>query len=433
MFFIDFISYGYCTHVSDVAFGLFVLLLAPVSTREQGALRSDIEKRVNFNRSYTTSFSKRKQRNLLKEVIEREFTQEEILGVKRGEEESHVPFNRSYTASSSFSTRKQRSSWKEIEETEFSQEEILGVQTSEEKSDASVSTTKQRTSHRKMKQRVCKDMKNKALPDQVEAETFQTKGYQYEYVVNKTHSTKSMSFRNYETQHEGLVLVIVNYSFPNKPLKRGQDIEEIEQLFPDYGYKVYSFTDLNEEEILNKVKFCSEKENVDRFICFISSHGNQTSLACPDGGFVRINDILSAANTKQLENKPKVFFFDACRANLNKDIKESECPEPPSEDYYVGFSCLASKISLVGKDSCGIYFEALIEVFKDGFWRSPREESTIRDINHFIEKVHHRVNKQKDKQGNTYQKPICKTTLTGKLFLQRDRNVFDTLHNISIY
>lgn len=94
---------------------------------------------------------------------------------------------------------------------------------------------------------------------------------------------------------------------------------------------------------------------------------------------------------------------------------------------------MASKISLVGKDSCGIYFEALIEVFKDGFWRSPREESTIRDINHFIEKVHHRVNKQKDKQGNTYQKPICKNTLTGKLFLQRDRNVSDTLPNISIY
>lgn len=56
-----------------------------------------------------------------------------------------------------------------------------------------------------------------------------------------------------------------------------------------------------------------------------------------------------------------------------------------------------------------------------------------RDINHFIEKVHHRVNKQKDKQGNTYQKPICKNTLTGKLFLQRDRNVSDTLPNISIY
>lgn len=58
-------------------------------------------------------------------------------------------------------------------------------------------------------------------------------------------------------------------------------------------------------------------------------------------------------------------------------MKESDCPKPPSEDYYVGFSCLASKISLVGKDSCGIYFEALIEVFKDGFWRSPREESTM--------------------------------------------------------
>lgn len=93
--------------------------------------------------------------------------------------------------------------------------------------------------------------------------------------------------------------------------------EEIEQLFPDNGYEVHSFTDLNKEDILSKVKLCSEKENVDRFICFISSHGNQTSLACPDGGVVRINDILSAANTKQLENKPKVFFFDACRKYIN--------------------------------------------------------------------------------------------------------------------
>lgn len=370
---------------------------------------------MNFNRSYTTSFSKRKQRNLLKEVIEREFTQEEILGVKRGEEENHVPFNRSYTASSSFSTRKQRSSWKEIEETEFTHEEILEVQRSEEKSD------------------VCKDMKTKALPDQVEAETFQTKGCQYDYVENITHSTKSMSCRYFDTPHEGVVLVIVNYSFPNKPLERGNDIEEIKQLFPNHGYEVHSFTDLNKGDILSKVKFFSEKENLGSFVCFLSSHGNQTSLACPDGGVVRINDILRAANTEQLKDKPKVFFIDACRSSLNQEIKESDYPEPPSTEYYVGFSCLASKISLVGKNSCGIYFQALIEVFKDGFCRPPKEVSKTRDINHFMAKVHHRVNKQKDKQGNNYQMPIFRSTLSGPLFLQGDGNVPDTLHNISIY
>lgn len=56
-----------------------------------------------------------------------------------------------------------------------------------------------------------------------------------------------------------------------------------------------------------------------------------------------------------------------------------------------------------------------------------------RDINHFMAKVHHRVNKQKDKQGNNYQMPIFRSTLSGPLFLQGDGNVPDTLHNISIY
>lgn len=54
-------------------------------------------------------------------------------------------------------------------------------------------------------------------------------------------------------------------------------------------------------------------ENAGSLICFISSHGDQTSLACPDGNNVQIIDILKAAQTKELESCPKMFFFDACR------------------------------------------------------------------------------------------------------------------------
>lgn len=393
------------------------------------------------------SISTIQRRHLQRETSEEESTQE-AQRLELEDIENQELFKRSTTKSRSVSKRKQSTSDIETEEQDSTSTRRQNNLQREIGETASVLTRKKKSLLREMEERKsmhggalrleleskgCKDMKMKALPDEVEAETFLTKGCQYDYVENIKHSKKSMSFRNFVAPHKGLVLVIVNYSFPNKPLERGNDIEEIEQLFPDYGYEVHSFTDLSKENILSKVKLCSEKENVDRFICFISSHGNQTSLACPDGGVVRINDILSAANTKQLENKPKVFFFDACRANLNQDIKESDLPEPPSAEYYVGFSCLASKISLVGKNSCGIYFQALIEVFKDGFWRSPREESKIRDINHFMAKVHHRVNKQKDKQGNNYQMPIYRSTLTGLLFLQGDRDVSDTLHNISIY
>lgn len=48
-------------------------------------------------------------------------------------------------------------------------------------------------------------------------------------------------------------------------------------------------------------------------ICFLSSHGDQTSLMCPNGDDVEIDDILKAANTDKLRNLPKVFFIDACR------------------------------------------------------------------------------------------------------------------------
>lgn len=44
-----------------------------------------------------------------------------------------------------------------------------------------------------------------------------------------------------------------------------------------------------------------------------------------------------------------------------------------------------------------------------------------RDINHFMEKVNYRVKEQKDEQGNNYQMPIHRSTLTGKLFLQGNR------------
>lgn len=70
-----------------------------------------------------------------------------------------------------------------------------------------------------------------------------------------------------------------------------------------------------------------------------------------------------------------LFYFQLKGASLNQEIKESDYPEPPSTEYCVGISCLASNISLVGKNSCRIYFQALIEVFKDGFSRPPKEAS----------------------------------------------------------
>lgn len=95
-------------------------------------------------------------------------------------------------------------------------------------------------------------------------------------------------------------------------------IDEIEKLFTTYGYKVRVFFNQNKKDILDIVDHYSQKEHLRSLICFISSYGDQTSLACPDGDNVHIFDILKMV----IPMYPKVFFFDVCSKycyNSNRD------------------------------------------------------------------------------------------------------------------
>lgn len=96
--------------------------------------------------------------------------------------------------------------------------------------------------------------------------------------------------------------------------------EEIKDLFPRFGYQVRSFTNTSSKEILRLVDLYSKKKDSGSLICFLSSHGNQTSLGCTDGSTVKIIDILGKANTDELKNRPKVFFIDACREYICVNI-----------------------------------------------------------------------------------------------------------------
>lgn len=55
------------------------------------------------------------------------------------------------------------------------------------------------------------------------------------------------------------------------------------------------------------------KPNPGSFICFMSSHGDLTSLSCSKGSAVTYVEMFQAADTEGLKHHPKIFFFDACR------------------------------------------------------------------------------------------------------------------------
>lgn len=101
--------------------------------------------------------------------------------------------------------------------------------------------------------------------------------------------------------------------------------DEIDKLFTKHNYKVYGYTDLTKTELLDKIKTCASYPDSGSFICFLSSHGDQTTLAChtrndSDEKSVSIIDVLESANTEQLKNRPKLFFIDACRKYIHLNV-----------------------------------------------------------------------------------------------------------------
>lgn len=74
-----------------------------------------------------------------------------------------------------------------------------------------------------------------------------------------------------------------------------------------------------------------------------------------------------------------LFIEYVCFSSLGIENKgnPSDRPVPPSTEYCIGYSCLpyTESEAHIGKNSCGIYFKSLVEVFEDGFWRPPIEAS----------------------------------------------------------
>lgn len=100
-------------------------------------------------------------------------------------------------------------------------------------------------------------------------------------------------------------------------VKKSYFAEEIKKLFRQQNYQVVGLFDRSKNEILDTVHDLASKKYSAKFICFLSSHGNATSLVCRrehGEDKVKIKDIFKSADTPQLKDCPKIFFIDACRS-----------------------------------------------------------------------------------------------------------------------
>lgn len=89
----------------------------------------------------------------------------------------------------------------------------------------------------------------------------------------------------------------------------------LESLFKKYHYNVRCYRDVSANELLQHVETYASKDDSKCFVCFISSHGDFSSIECR-GGDVKTKDILKKANTAKLKGQPKCIFIDACRTGM---------------------------------------------------------------------------------------------------------------------
>ncbi|PAV78361.1 hypothetical protein WR25_06196 [Diploscapter pachys] len=155
---------------------------------------------------------------------------------------------------------------------------------------------------------------------------------------------KEMIYKNFSTPR-GLVLIINNKEFDQLETRYGTEVDEkkLKNLFEQFGYKVQILNDRTAKEMMEDAKEFAKNighKNAQSCIVIVLSHGGYDELAgtnCSPSndeefkkarmkedydpikyGRVNTHAFLRCFNSKEaplLANKPKLFFFQACRGN----------------------------------------------------------------------------------------------------------------------
>ncbi|KAM8924705.1 caspase-2 [Pelodytes ibericus] len=193
----------------------------------------------------------------------------------------------------------------------------------------------------------------------------------------------------------GLALIISNvrFSTPDLDYRHGGDVdsESLKQLYSRFGYRVSTYCNLPAQEMLTLMNnFSRQSEHADYDSCIVAilSHGVDGAVYGADGQLVQLKDVftvLDNAHCPHLQNKPKMFFIQACRGEETdrgvdqQDGRENSgspgCEEtdagkepikvklPTQSDMICAYACLRGTVSLRNTKRGSWFVEALSSVF----------------------------------------------------------------------
>ena len=127
---------------------------------------------------------------------------------------------------------------------------------------------------------------------------------------------------NMEHEKRGIALVINIRSFdaPNQHKERVWSMKDVENLKTTLEYLEFDLKfceNLKANEIRDEIQKIAELDHTDSdcFLCVVMSHGIDDKIVASDSEEISLNEIMQPikSSCQSLENKPKLFFFQACR------------------------------------------------------------------------------------------------------------------------
>ena len=141
--------------------------------------------------------------------------------------------------------------------------------------------------------------------------------------------------------------------------------------------------DLTVDEMNEKLRLYTQfhYDGINSFFLFIMSHGTEQGINGVNGGVIKpdtILDFFSAANCQGLAGKPKLFFLQACRGDLDdKGVTmraDAHCSSVPSlitipnmSDFLVIYPCLPRYTALRSEEKGTVYIQTLVHFLKSYF------------------------------------------------------------------
>jgi hypothetical protein len=141
-----------------------------------------------------------------------------------------------------------------------------------------------------------------------------------------------MNEKIYNMNHakRGIALVINIRTYNPNPLNLGErkwsepDVENLKQSLQYLEFDLRLHENLEANEIRDEIQKIADFDHTDSdcFLCVVMSHGNGDKIMASDSEEISFEEIMKPIKScSSLENKPKLFFFQACRGDKEMEAK----------------------------------------------------------------------------------------------------------------